>query len=129
MLFTETPTDTGEGLNQAELAALASAAQVGWLTLTSEVGDQALAHWQSECERCGKAFAVVRLESQRHRASLWFLPTTEREWTPAEQRRIMDALAKTTGYVVSGNHACGFTRLGDEVEVMQQLLAADTGVH
>jgi hypothetical protein len=121
------PTDTCDELNQAELAALASAAQAGWLTLTSEIGDQALSQWQSECERCGKAFAVVRLESKR--ASLWFLLTTEREWTPAEQRRITAALAKTTGYVVSGNQARGFTRLGDEAEVMQQLLAADTGLH
>jgi hypothetical protein len=117
----------GGGSSQAELAALESAAENGWLTLTPGIGDRALAVWQRACERSGKAFAVIRLEPKR--ASLWFLLTTEREWTQTEQVRILAALANTTGYVLTSNNARAFARLGAEADVMQQLLAADAGVH
>jgi len=127
MRLTESTADLGGGSSsQAELAALESAAENGWLTLTPEVGDRALAAWQHACERSGKAFAVIRLEPKR--ASLWFLLTTEREWTQTEQARILAALANTTGYVVTSNNARAFVPLGAEADVMQQLLVADAGV-
>ena len=117
----------GEGFTPAEFAALKAATENGWLTLTPAIGDRALAAWQHECERAGKAFAVIRLEPRR--ASLWFLLTTEREWTQAEQGRILAALADTTGYVVTSNNARAFARRGAESDVMQLLLAADAGLH
>ncbi len=113
--------------DRAELAALKSARENGWLTLTLEIGDHALAEWQHECERSGKAFAVIRLEAKR--ASLWFMLTTEREWTQTEQARILAALSNTIGYVVASNNARAFTRLTVENDVMQKLLAANSGVH
>lgn len=127
MLFIQNEGGLAGVFNQAELAALESAAENGWLTLTPEIGDLALAHWQHTCEGCGKAFAVVRLEPKR--ASLWFLLTTERAWTQAEQARILAALANTTGYVVTCNNARAFAPLGAETGVMQQLLAANAGLH
>ncbi len=110
MRLTESPADLGGGSSQAELAALESAAENGWLYLTPAIGDRALAAWQHACERSGKAFAVIRLEPRR--ASLWFLLTTEREWTQTEQARILAALANTTGYVVTSNNARAFVPLG-----------------
>lgn len=127
MSFTESQIDRGGAFDRTELAALTSAAENGWLTLTPEIGDRALAAWQHECERSGKAFAVIRLEPKR--ASLWFLLTTEREWTQAEQVRILAALSSSTGYVVTSNNARAFAQLGAESDVMQQLLAADAGLH
>jgi hypothetical protein len=117
----------GGVFDRAELAALKSAGENGWLTLTPAIGDQALAAWRHECERSGKAFAVLRLEAKL--ASLWFLLTTEREWTQPEQARILAALANTIGYVVTSNKARAFTRLGVEDDVMQTLIAANTVVH
>jgi hypothetical protein len=127
MSLRESQAELDGAFNRAELAALKSASENGWLTLTPEIGDRALAEWQHECERSGKAFAVVRLEPKR--ASLWFLLTTERGWTQAQQARILAALSNTTGYVVTSNNARAFTRLGVEGDVMQQLLAANAGVH
>jgi len=127
MRLIESPADLSGAFSQAELAALDSAAENGWLTLTPEISDRTLAAWQHECERSGKAFAVIRLEPKR--ASLWFMLTTEREWTQTEQARILAALANTTGYVVTSNNARAFAPLGAESDVMQQLLVADAGVH
>jgi hypothetical protein len=127
MLLSQSQGDLGDGLNPAEVAALKSAKESGWLTLTPAIGDRALAVWQHECERSGQAFAVVRLEPKR--ASLWLLLTTAREWTRTEQARILAALANTTGFVVASNNARAFARLGVEGDVMRQLLAANAGVH
>lgn len=127
MRFTNSQAELDDAFNLTEQAALESAAQNGWLTLTPEVGDRALAEWQQECERAGKAFAVVRIEPTR--ASLWFIMTTDREWTQDEQARILGALAGTTGYVVTANQVRAFARLGAQDAVMRQLIAADTRLH
>lgn len=119
--------DLDDGFNRTELAALESARENGWLTLSPAIGDRVLAVWQRECELSGNAFAVVRLESMR--ASLWFLLTTAREWTQMEQVRILAALANTTGFVVTSNNVRAFARLGVEAEVMRQLLAANANIH
>ncbi len=127
MRSTESPADPCSAFNRAEVAALKLAADSGWLTLTPEIGDRALAEWREACERSGRAFAVVRLEPKR--ASLWFLLTTGREWTQAEQARILGALSSTTCYVLSSNNVRAFAQLGTEDDLMQQLLAADAGLH
>ena len=122
MGFTESQIDRGATFDRNELAALHLAAQNGWLTLTPTISDRALIAWQHECERTGRAFAVIRLEPKR--ASLWFLLTDGREWSQSQQACIHTALSKATGYVVTGNNVRAFAPLGIECDVMQRLLAA-----
>jgi hypothetical protein len=123
MGFTESQIDRGATFDRTEVAALHSAAQTGWLTLTPTISDRALIAWQHECERTGRAFAVIRLEPKR--ASLWCLLTDGSEWTQSEQARIHAALSKAIGYVVTSNSVRAFAPLGIECDVMQRLLAAN----
>jgi hypothetical protein len=122
MSCTESPIDSGSAFDRTELAALRSAAENGWLTLTPNIGDRALTVWQHECESSGKAFAVIRLEPKR--ASFWFLLTNGREWNQTQQARIHAALSAAIGYVVTSNSIRAFAPLGSECDTMRRLLAA-----
>jgi hypothetical protein len=110
------------GLTAVEKAALRRAACEGWLTLTTKMRDVALRHWQRECDRSGRPFAVLRLEPQR--ASLWFILAAGREWAEHEQAHARDALASATGIVLTPRSAQAFVALGSEAPVMAQLLDA-----
>jgi hypothetical protein len=109
------------GLSRIELDALKRASETGWLTITSAIGQQALTRWQRECDRRGKAFAMVRVEPRR--ATLWFILATNHEWTEAEQVDVRAAVATATGCVVTANSACAFAKLGTEAALMERLLA------
>jgi hypothetical protein len=127
MLVTQTHATRGPELTEAEQSALRLAEENGWLTLTREIGQQALACWQHDCERFGRPFAVVRPEPSR--ASIWFVLTTGRLWTSDEQKRVRAALADSTGFILTDNQARAFAALGAETVLMQQLLAANALSH
>ncbi len=109
-------------LGKTELDALRLARERGWLTLTPEIGDAALARWQRECEGLGRPFAVIRIEPAR--ATLWFVLASGREWSDAEQRRINAALARATGFIVTRNHARVFAKSRAAAGLMRELLFA-----
>jgi hypothetical protein len=111
---------TRNGLTSTELTVLSRAECDGWLTLTADIRDVALIHWQRECRRCQRSFAVLRLEPQR--ASLWFVLAEGREWAAREQAQARDALRSATGIVLTPRSAQAFVTLGNEVPVMAQLL-------
>ena len=127
MNFTETSSSHRRAFAPAELAALRMAGENGWLTLTPDIGDGALDRWQHECERAGKAFAVVRLEPRR--ASLWFVLESGRDWLDDEQRRIGTALDGAKGFILTNNSVRAFADLGGEADIMRMLLAAVSPHH
>src|SRR5690242_10520489 len=107
---------TRNGLTSTERTVLSRAECDGWLTLTPDIRDVALSHWQRECQRCQRSFAVLRLEPQR--ASLWFVLADGREWAAREQAQARDALRSATGVVLTPRSAQAFVTLGNEVPVM-----------
>jgi hypothetical protein len=123
MLFTENHSAREFALTDTELRALELAQECGWLTLTREIGEHALACWQHDCARFGRAFAVVREEPTR--ASIWFVLTSGREWTSEDQGRVRAALAASTGFILTENQARAFASRGSETALMQRLLAAN----
>jgi hypothetical protein len=118
----QSETDFPHGLTSVEHTSLDLAKENGWLTLTPEIGDQAIALWQHDCERLGRPLAMLRLEPRR--ASLWFWLTPGREFTREEQARVHEALAGSTGFIVTSDNVRAFAVLGAEQEVMRKLLEA-----
>jgi hypothetical protein len=116
---------TRNGLTSTERTVLSRAECDGWLTLTANIRDVALIHWQRECKRCQRSFAVLRLEPQR--ASLWFVLAEGREWAAREQVQARDALRSAKGIVFTPRSAQAFVTLGSEVPVMAQLLNSVDG--
>jgi len=106
----------------AERDALGHAKRNGWLTLTAEIGDAALARWQQECRRSGRPFAVLRLEPAR--ATLWFVLPAAQEWREEERAEICAVLAQATGAIITANSARAFVALGSAAEIMARLPAA-----
>ena len=127
MLIAENHRNRQFVLTQSEQQALKVATDCGWLTVTSEVGEHALACWQHECDRFGRAFAVVREEPAR--ASLWFALTSGREWSSDEKGRLRAALAAATGFVLTDTQARAYAKLGTQAALMKRLLAADALSH
>jgi hypothetical protein len=123
MLFTKDHSAQEFALSDTELRALELAQECGWLTLTREVGEHALACWQNDCARFGRAFAVVREEPTR--VSIWFVLMSGREWTCDDQRRIRAALACSTGFILTDSQARAFAPLGTETALMERLLAVN----
>jgi hypothetical protein len=109
-------------LNQHEVGPLQAARETGWLTLTREVNDQAVALWQHECEREGRPLAMVRQETRR--VSIWFFLAAGREWTRAERELLDLALAGIRNCIVTCNSVRGFAEPGTEAALMRKLLAA-----
>jgi hypothetical protein len=108
-------------LSHFESQALASAQTNGWLTVSRDIGDEAIAQWQSECERYGHPFAMARPEPTR--TSVWFVLPAGREWNSTE-RRIVDAmLAGAKGYVLSENSLRTFIETDAAGDLMHKLLA------
>ncbi len=122
MARTENHSKLASELTNYELQALSSAATEGWLTVTPEIGDMALACWQHEREELGRPFAVVRIEPQR--ATLWFILQSGREWDDEARGRISRLLATVIGFILTPNSVRAFVKLGTEAAVMRHLLAA-----
>jgi hypothetical protein len=121
-------TSAGEfALTDAELRALEIAHECGWLTITHEIGEDTLACWQRDCDRLGRAFAVVREEPTR--VSLWFVLTSGREWTSDEQRRFRAVLADSTHFILTEHQIRAYAPSGAQAALMEQLLAADALSH
>ena len=108
-------------LTHSESEALSLAAIDGWLTVTPEIGDTALARWQLERERAAQPFAVARIEPQR--ATLWFILQAGREWGDEERGSISRLLATVLGFILTPNSVRAFVQLGSEATVMRHLLA------
>ncbi len=110
-------------LSLPELQAVYRAKVRGWLEVTSEVGDLALEHWQQECRRENRAFALSRPEAKR--TSIWlFLPEG---WGWNQDQR--DELARSSlpgvkGILFTENSARAFVPLGSEAGVFGGLLRA-----
>ncbi len=112
---------TGPRLTRAELKALYLAASEGWLTITPEIGDRAVARWQHERDRAARPFAVARIEPKR--ATLWFILQAGREWDDEERSQIGRLLAAVLGFILTPNSVRAFVQLGSEATVMRRLLA------
>ncbi|MGH7842196.1 MAG: hypothetical protein ACREQT_11845 [Candidatus Binataceae bacterium] len=127
MLGTETHPSSERALSEGELAALKLANENGWLTVTSDVGERVLARWQHECARLGRPLAMIRPEPKR--ATLWFVPTSGRDWTSEEQACLRTVLADSTGFILTGNQARAFAPLGAAATLMLRLLVASALSH
>jgi hypothetical protein len=106
-----------------ERTALRQAQSDGWLTLTAEMRDVLVTHWQGQCASAGRPFTVLRLDPRR--ASLWFFPSADTVWTEQELTFFRNVLANESGVVLSGIRA--FVTSGHESTVMKRLLGATSG--
>jgi hypothetical protein len=104
-----------------ERTALRRAKLDGWLTLTSEIGDVALARWQHQCGRSGGPFAVLRLEPRR--ATLWFVLSAAKEWDEEERSTVGAVLAEASGVILTASSVRAFAALDHAAGIMARLLA------
>lgn len=114
-------------MTEAERRALKLANEHGWLVVTREIGENALACWQHDCTRLGRAFAVVRQEPTR--VSLWCVLTSGREWTSDEQARLRAVLAGATCFILTDNQIRAYTTSEMQATLMRQVLAVDALGH
>jgi len=121
MARSENHSKLGSHLTRSELDALTLAEAEGWLTVTPEIGDMAVARWQHERDRLARPFAVVRMEPQR--ATLWFILQAGREWGDEERGQLSRLLATVIGFILTPNSVRAFVQLGSEATVMRHLLA------
>lgn len=108
-------------LSDMDRAALRRAAACGWLTLTPELGDAALAAWRRQCARARWPFAVVRPEPKR--ATMWLTLPPGGEWDQREQQLARDVLTHAAGVVLYPAGARAFLASSTQGIVMRQLLA------
>ena len=108
-----------------ERAALRQAQSDGWLTLTAEMRDVLVTHWQRQCASAGRPFAVLRLDPRR--ANLWLFPSADAMWTEQELTFFHNVLANERGVVLSPLGIRAFVSSGHESTVMKGLLGATSG--
>jgi len=108
-----------------ERSALRQAQSDGWLTLTAEMRDVLVSHWQRQCASAGRPFTVLRLELRR--ASLWLFPSADTVWTEQELTFFRDVLANESGVVLTPLGIRAFVTSGHESTVMNRLLGAISG--
>jgi hypothetical protein len=108
--------------NAIERVALRQAQSDGWLTLTAEMRDVLVTHWQRQCASAGRPFTVLRLDPRR--ASLWFFPSADTVWTERELTFFRDVLANESGVVLTPFGVRAFVTSGHESTVMSRLLGA-----
>src|SRR3984893_14115944 len=82
-----------------ERTALRQAQSDGWLTLTAEMRDVLVSHWQGQCASVRRPFTVLRLDPRR--ASLWLFPSADTVWTEQELTFFRDVLANENGVVLT----------------------------
>jgi hypothetical protein len=108
-----------------EQTALDQAQSDGWLTLTAEMRDILVTHWQRQCASAGRPFAVLRVDPRR--ASLWLFPSADGVWTEQELTFFHNVLANERGVVLSPLGIRAFVSSGHESTVMNRLLGATSG--
>ena len=108
-----------------ERAALRQAQSDGWLTLTAEMRDVLVTHWQRQCDSAGRPFTVLRLDPRR--ASLWLFPSADSVWTEEELTFFRNVLANESGVVLTPFGIRAFVSSGHESTVMTRLLGATSG--
>jgi hypothetical protein len=108
-------------LSDLDRAAVRRAVAQGWLTLSRELGDAALALWQRQCLRAGWPFAAVRPDLRR--ATVWIALPSGREWSGVEWRMARDILMEATGVVLHSEGVRAFLAPGMEENVMPRLIA------
>lgn len=102
-------------------AALRRAAVKGWLTLTPDLGDWALAVWRRQCLRAHWPFVVVRPEPGR--ATLWVVLPPGREWGVRDWQMVRDALSHAGGVVLQSEGVRAFLSPRMEETVAPRLIA------
>jgi hypothetical protein len=108
-----------------ERTALRQAQSDGWLTLTAEMRDVLVSHWQRQCASDGRPFTVLRLDPRW--ASLWLIPSADTVWTEQELTFFRNVLANESGVVLTPFGIRAFVTSGHESTVMSQLLGATSG--
>lgn len=108
-------------LNETDRAAFQRATINGWLTLTSELSDTALAAWQRYCLLARRPFVVIRPEPSR--ATLWLALPPEREWSVRERDMVADTLIGASGVVLHSAGVRAFLKLNMEKTVATRLIA------
>ncbi len=108
-----------------ERTAFRQAQSDGWLTLTAEMRDVLVTHWQRQCASAKRPFAVLR--SDPRRASLWLFPSADTVWTEQELTFFRNVLANESGVVLSPLGIRAFVTSGHESTVMNRLLGATSG--
>ena len=112
-------------LTAIEKTALDQAISDGWLTLTAEMRDLLVTHWQRQCASAGRPFAVLRLDPRQ--ASLWLFPNADGVWTEQELTFFHNVLANEKGVVLSPLGIRAFVSSSHESIVMNRLLGATSG--
>lgn len=113
------------GFTAIERAALRQAQGDGWLTLTAEMRDGLVTHWQRQCASAGRPFTVLRLNPRR--ASLWLIPCADTVLTEEELTFFRTVLANESGVVLTAFGVRAFVTPGHESTVMNWLLSATSG--
>src|ERR1700730_16849215 len=103
-----------------ERTALRQAQFDGWLTLTAEMRDVLVIHWQRQCASAGRPFAVLRLDPRR--ASLWLFPSADTVWTEQELTSFRDVLANESGVALTSLGLRAFVTSGHDITLFEQLL-------
>jgi hypothetical protein len=98
-----------------ERAALRQAQSDGWMTLTAEMRDVLVTHWQRQCASARRPFTVLRLDPQR--ASLWFFPSADTVWAEQELTFFRDVLTNESGVVLTPFGIRAFVTSGHESTV------------
>jgi hypothetical protein len=110
-----------------ERTALRQAQSDGWLTLTAEMRDVLVTHWQRQCASAGRPFTVLRLDPRR--ANLWLIPSAENMWTELELTFFRNVLANESGVVLTPFGIRAFVTSGHESTVMNRLGATSGTIH
>jgi hypothetical protein len=108
-----------------EQTALDQAISDGWLTLTAEMRDLLVTHWQRQCASAVRPFAVLRLDPRQ--ASLWLFPNADAVWTEQELTFFHNVLANERGVVLSPLGIRAFVSSSHESTVMNRLLGGTSG--
>jgi hypothetical protein len=121
--ITDTTTETVTLLIWSELRALRRARCNGWLEVTSDIRDIAIEHWQQECQRERKVFALSRPEGKR--TSIWLILPEGWCWNQTQRNELAtSSLEGAKGILFRENSVRAFVPPGSEVEIFGGLLRA-----
>jgi hypothetical protein len=108
-------------MSEIDRAALRRATLSGWLELTADLSDAALAVWQRQCLISRRPFVVIRPEANR--STLWLALTPGCGWTAREREMVAGVLGDARGAAVHSMGVRAFLPRGAEQTIATKLIA------